>query len=87
MPNSNRRKHSLRALPAWFESLTPSAQLHEAAFRIANALNHPVYDCLYIALATRDAAPLVTADGALARRVRNTPWEMLVEFLGDRPRA
>ena len=73
---------SLGALPAWFESLTSSAQLHEAAFRIAHTLNHSVYDCLYIALAARDAAPLVTADGGLARRVRNTPWENLVEPLG-----
>ena len=77
----------LEALPAWFEVLTPSAQLHEAAFRIAHMLNHPVYDCLYIALAARDASPLVTADAALARRVRNTPWEKLVELLGGRPQS
>ena len=31
--------------------------------------------------------PLVTADGALVRRVRNAPWENLVEFLGGRPQA
>ena len=77
-------EESVRALPAWFETLTPSTQLHEAAFRIAHTLTHPVYDCLYIALAARDAAPLVTADGALARRVRYTPWENLVELLGGR---
>ena len=63
---------------------SPSAQLHEAAFRIARTLNHPVCDRLYIALAARDAAPLVTADGALAGRVRNTLWENLVEPLGGR---
>ena len=78
---------SLRTLPSWFEILTPSAQLHEAAFRIAHTLNHPVYDCLYIALAARDAAPLVTADATLARRVRNTPWEKFVEYLGGRSQA
>ena len=77
----------LAALPAWFEVLTPSVQLHEAAFRIAHMLNHPAYDCLYIALAARDASPLVTADAALARRVRHTPWESLVEFLGDHPQC
>ena len=77
----------LGALPEWFEGLIPSAQLHEAAFRIAHMLNHPVYDCLYIALAVRDAVPLVTADAALARRVRSTLWEKLVELLGDRSQA
>ena len=46
------------------------------------ALGHPVYDCLYIALAARDAAPLITADKALQRRVRGTVWQDL-QFLGD----
>ena len=71
----------LKALPRWFDTLTPSAELHEPAFRIAHALNHPVYDCLYIALAARDASPLVTADAAIVRRVRNSAWEHLVELL------
>ena len=77
----------LKALPDWFETLMPSAQLHEAAFRIACTLNHPVYDCLYVALAARYAAPLVTADATLARRIRNTPWEKLVELLGGQRQA
>ena len=74
----------IRALPAWFKRLTPSARLHESAFRIARRLNHPAYDCLYVALAAHGATPLVTADAALAKRVRGTPWEDLVEFLGER---
>ena len=74
---------SLKALPDWFQTLTPSADLHQSAFRIARTLSHPVYDCLYIALAARDAAPLITADKALQRRVRGTVWQDLVQFLGD----
>ena len=74
---------SLKALPDWFEMLTPSVDLHQSAFRIARTLGHPVYDCLYIALAARDAAPLITADKALLRRVRATAWQDLVQFLGD----
>lgn len=74
---------SLKALPDWFQTLTPSADLHQSAFRIARTLGHPVYDCLYIALAARDAAPLITADKALLRRVRGSVWQDLVQFLGD----
>ncbi len=77
----------LKALPVWFESLTPSARLHETAFRVARRLNHPVYDCLYVALAAHVGAPLVTADAALAGRVRGTPWEDLVDLLGEEPRT
>lgn len=76
-------EESLKALPDWFQTLTPSADLHQSAFRIARTLSHPVYDCLYIALAARDAAPLITADKALQRRVRGTVWQDLVQFLGD----
>ena len=75
----------LNALPGWFEELTPSAELHQSAFRIARTLNHPVYDCLYIALAARDAAPLVTADKALVRRMCGTAWGELVQLLGGEP--
>jgi len=33
-----------------------------AAFAIASAAGHSVYDCLYLALAEREECPLVTAD-------------------------
>jgi predicted nucleic acid-binding protein len=39
-----------------------------AAARIAIELRHPIYDCLYLALAQRHAIPLMTADAAFAAR-------------------
>ncbi|MEB3297655.1 MAG: hypothetical protein VKL23_08995 [Cyanobacteriota bacterium] len=39
---------------------------------LACHLNHPVYDCLYLALARREAASLISSDrrlNALAERV------------------
>ena len=75
----------MNALSDWFEELTPSADLHQSAFRIARALDHAVYDCLYIALAARDAAPLTTADQALLRRVHGNAWRELGQLLGDEP--
>ena len=75
----------LKALPQWFELLTPSAQLHEAAFEMACVLEHPVYDCQYLALAEnkgiqaghgrpclcRSGAPL-----ALAGPGRESRWRL-----------
>jgi predicted nucleic acid-binding protein len=40
------------------------------AARLALDLAHPVYDCLYLALAERQNVPLVTADLAFIERVR-----------------
>ena len=39
------------------------------AFAIAGRLGHPVHDCVYLALAERERATLVTADERLLRRL------------------
>ena len=70
-----------RALPDWFEVLTPSRELREAALEMAVALGHPLYDCMYLALAQRRALPLVTADHAFVRRVHDSAWAHLVRDL------
>jgi len=41
----------------------------EAAVRIAVALDHPAYDCIYIALAEAEGLQFVTADMSLLRKV------------------
>jgi predicted nucleic acid-binding protein len=46
---------------------TSSAQLARPAARLAVELGHPVYDCLYLALAASHSAPLATADERLRR--------------------
>jgi predicted nucleic acid-binding protein len=46
---------------------TPSAQLLRPAARLAAELGHPVYDCLYLALASSHAASLATMDERLRR--------------------
>jgi predicted nucleic acid-binding protein len=58
-----------------FVALTTEDELAERASQIAVDLEHPAYDCFYLALAEREAAALVTADRRLVERVRATPWE------------
>lgn len=50
--------------------LRPTRALLEPATRIAVALDHPAYDCLYVALAIDEGCRFVTADAALVRKVR-----------------
>ena len=72
----------LKALPQWFDSLAPSATLRDAAFAMACLLDHPVYDCLYLALAERENSRMVTADRAFLSRVADSPWKHRIESLG-----
>lgn len=50
--------------------LRPSAPLLPAAFDLAVTLQHPIYDCLYVALALANDDLLWTADRPLAHAVR-----------------
>ena len=50
--------------------LQPSADLVVRATDLAVQIDHPVYDCVYLACTEAESAPLVTADERLARRAR-----------------
>jgi predicted nucleic acid-binding protein len=63
-----------------FSTLFPSTELAAPAMRLAVHLNHPIYDCLYLALAHRDDASLVTADARLATLAEQVGID--VEMLG-----
>jgi predicted nucleic acid-binding protein len=56
----------------------PSDALIGPALDIALALRHPVYDCLYLALAERSGYPLVSADARLLRLIAGTRWHKRV---------
>jgi predicted nucleic acid-binding protein len=65
---------ALETATGLFSALVPMAGLATRAAEIAITMKHPIYDCLYLALAERERAPLVTADKkllALGKRVKN----------------
>ncbi|MGE0724756.1 MAG: type II toxin-antitoxin system VapC family toxin [Alphaproteobacteria bacterium] len=68
-------------VPTAFRRLLPIGDLVGRAFAIAETLEHPMYDCFYLAASEETNVVLVTADGRLARRVVGTPWEGRVHSL------
>ena len=64
-------------------SLHPSSALAERAMQIALDLDHPVYDCIYIACAEAVDGVLITADEKMKRVAENTKFQRLIEFLGS----
>jgi predicted nucleic acid-binding protein len=68
-------------LGAVFDELAPLAPLARQAAELSRALDHPAYDCFYLALAEQRGTHLVTADGRLLRRIDGTPWAARVRPL------
>lgn len=67
------RADSLTALATATNLLTQIVPMEELAVRateIAIDLEHPIYDCFYLALAERERVPLVSADGPLIGKTK-----------------
>lgn len=58
-----------RLLQAAEIELLPTRSSMEAAIRLATELDHPAYDCIYLALAIDNACKFVTADERLLRKL------------------
>jgi predicted nucleic acid-binding protein len=71
----------VRAVPLYFERLVRSGALVARAYALANQLNHPVYDCLYLALAEMEAVALITDDDRLLKAVTRTEFRKRVRRL------
>ena len=68
--------------------LCPSVDLVAHASAIALEIDHPVYDCLYLACAEVGGAPLITADGKLLDAAQAYPdvdvWHVATPEVGER---
>ena len=62
--------------------LSSSADLIERAAQIAAQIDHPVYDCLYIACAEATRSTLVTADRKLRDAVADSVLNVDVQYIG-----
>ncbi|MEA1941283.1 MAG: type II toxin-antitoxin system VapC family toxin [Pseudomonadota bacterium] len=54
-----------------FADLRPDRTIFPEALALANRLQHPVYDCVYLALALRTQFPLVSVDRKLLSLARD----------------
>jgi predicted nucleic acid-binding protein len=61
---------AIQAILLAFDALIPIEDLRQRALEFAMALQHPIYDCFYLALAEREGVPLVCADGPLHEKAK-----------------
>lgn len=74
-------EESLQALEGGVPKLIPIAEHVAAAQVIMLELDHPIYDCLYMALAEAADAVLVTDDRRLRARTAGTRFETRIQPL------
>lgn len=65
--NAKRALEIATGLPQMFRELVPARVLAPRALEIALNLQHPIYDCFYLALAEFSNTAVVTADAQLLR--------------------
>lgn len=71
-------------LPNRFVAIEPSLTVAVRAAEMALELEHPAYDCIYLALAESRSEPLVTADDRFVRKIeRHGTYRGLVGSLDD----
>ena len=63
--------------------LSSSADLIERAAQVAAQIDHPVYDCLYIACAEATGSTLITADRRLRDTVADRVLDVEVQYIGE----
>jgi predicted nucleic acid-binding protein len=73
----------LRDASAMPVEIIESLPLLPEALRVATAADRSVYDSLYIALAAREKARMVTADQKLVTALAKTEWASRVVPIGD----
>lgn len=71
----------VQALPLYFDRLVHMDALIIRAYALAHQLAHPVYDCLYLALAEQESARLITDDQRLIKVVSRTEFRKRVRSL------
>ena len=75
---TGRRLRELLTLPVQLQTVD-----EDSAFRLALTLRHPVYDCLYLALAHARDVPLVTADRTFRDKAVAAGLGARIELMGE----
>jgi predicted nucleic acid-binding protein len=72
-------------IPSILDELVSTAGLAPRAAALSTLLDHPAYDCFYLALAEQRGTTLISADRRLTRRVADTIWGQMVTDLRTLP--
>lgn len=72
---------AMRVLERSSLTLDPTRGIAVRALELAHALEHPAYDCFYLALAERRGLPVITADGKFEKALARKPQLVSVPII------
>jgi predicted nucleic acid-binding protein len=75
----------LNGLKGFLSELHPFESLIDRTQKLANQLKHPIYDCLYLAVACENNAAVVTADRRFYDRVQNSDYSKQIAWIETPP--
>ena len=75
--------NAIARLPAIIGTFAPDASLVADALILSRLLRHPVYDCMYLALAWRASARVVSLDARFRIAVANAGWDAFLVSLAE----
>lgn len=61
----------------------PTVSLLDDAYQIAAQMNHALYDCIYLALALKQDAKVITADNQFYKRTSTTEYKQNILWISD----
>lgn len=71
------------AVPNYFAEFVPFATLLNRGLELCLVAGHPLFDCMYLAIADARGLPLITADAKFAAKLAGTPFAKSVVLLSD----
>ena len=78
-----RASDCLELVPRWFTEIVPSMPLRYRAFSLGIELDHPAYDCFYLALAEQKHATFVTTDSHFLRKLHHPTYSATAVHLAE----
>jgi predicted nucleic acid-binding protein len=75
---------AVQNLPGLFDELHSAERVMLRAAEMSRILDHPIYDCIYLALAEDRGRALITADRRLLKKIEATEFAPLCEPLTDK---
>jgi predicted nucleic acid-binding protein len=76
---------AIQVIPRFIATLHPSQDLYQDALSLSLTLDHPAYDCFYLACAEKYNGTVVTADQRFLAAVKQSNFAGRIIFLADIP--